>query len=140
MSDCIEWKGARFKDGYGMMHHDGKTLRAHRYSYCLANGCTMESIKGLFVCHRCDNRICINPKHLFLGTAKDNRDDMVAKGRERHASGEHHGLSKLTLSDVRAIKRALAMGYKKAELARIYQVTQPAIKRIEDGTAWKHVS
>lgn len=103
-SYCWEWTAGKDGDGYGNFSINRRSIRAHRYSYKLYYG---NLIEGMLVCHKCDNPSCVNPKHLFTGTALDNKLDSIRKGRDsrgdRHfsitnpeklARGDSHGLRK----------------------------------------------
>ena len=76
--------------------------QAHRVAWELTNG---EVENGLYVCHHCDNIMCVNPNHLFLGTQQDNMDDMVAKGRSMKLAGEKNPHAKLTVAEVLSIRK-----------------------------------
>jgi DNA-binding NarL/FixJ family response regulator len=95
---------------------------------------------GLFVLHKCDNRACVNPHHLFLGTRKENHDDMVRKGRERYARGTQINTVVLTEQDVREIKKNLKNGEKHRQIAKKYGVCPGTISKIACGKNWKWVS
>lgn len=104
LTGCWLWTGARHPQGYGFIKRkDGTQLRAHRVAYELAYG---PIPPGLQVCHRCDNPRCIRPGHLFLGTARDNAADMVAKGRAARNAGERNGGALLTRPQVVQIREA----------------------------------
>lgn len=135
--DCIEWTGYRKRDGYGVKRFQGKNRGAHRVAYCLHYGVDIEAISGLEVRHKCDNRACINPAHLELGTHSDNMVDMVARGR--NPRGERHGSATLSRNDVEFI-RATYTPYSKefgaVAMARRFGVSTSSIQRIVRRKGW----
>lgn len=136
--DCHLWTASRHYNGYGKIYSGaplGKMLLAHRAAWQLAFGPIPE---GMCVCHHCDNRKCVNPDHLFLGTKADNSADMVAKGRSHSHSGSTNGNAKLTEADVRGIRGLLAQGVTGLELGRRYGVSPQQISRIKLGERWGH--
>lgn len=133
MSECWEWRGYVDQDGYGWCKRFGEVL-AHRVAYVAFKG---EIPAGLEVCHACDNPSCVNPAHLFAGTAADNQRDKVDK--QRQARGESHGRRKLCGSQVLDIRARMASGADKHALAAEFGVTYQAINAIVKRKVWKHV-
>lgn len=97
---CWEWTGS-IVDGYGTFWFEGKPLYAHRLSWAFSNG---PIPAGLLTLHHCDNRSCIRPKHLYIGTNQDNTKDKLSRGRE--ARGITHGRLKIVAADVLLIRQA----------------------------------
>ena len=98
--ECWEWTAAK-NGSHGGMILGGKVRKAHRISYLIALG---NIPKGMLVCHKCDNYMCVNPNHLFLGTQKDNMQDCAVKNRIFLARGELNGKTKLKLKDIVEIR------------------------------------
>lgn len=84
-TDCWIWQGGKNNIGYGMIRDENKMRTTHRVSYEVHNDTTIP--KYMCVCHSCDNPLCVNPKHLWLGTMLDNITDMRHKGRAKHFGG-----------------------------------------------------
>ena len=133
---CWEWTAKRIPKGYG--YFDEKRS-AHRLSFAHFKGPILE---GLHVLHRCDNRRCVNPEHLFAGTAADNIDDCLKKGRFVHVRhhGESHGEAKLTAEAVLDIRAHYVRGKtRQVDFAKKYGVSQVLVGLVLSGKAWKHL-
>jgi hypothetical protein len=128
---CWLWTASLTSYGYGQIGIAGRNINAHRLSWELHNGPIPEhdSYHGYCVCHTCDNRRCVNPAHLFLGTQKDNLHDMAAKGRKNTECmrGEGNPNSKLTSSDVCAIRELASQGVGFREIGRRFGVGHSTI-------------
>lgn len=141
--ECWFWTGAPDSVGYGQINK-GRVgegmVRAHRLSWEIHNGPIqrLSGHHGAVVMHTCDNRLCVNPGHLRLGTQGDNVADMDTKGRRRSKNlrGTAHGLSKWTEDQVRAVKRATGP-YKK--IAEQTGVAYGSVKQIKRGNVWRHI-
>jgi hypothetical protein len=133
-SGCWIWMGSTTSRGYGQLIDDNKKYYAHRASYEAFVG---EIPSGMYVCHRCDNRFCVNPSHLFVGTQKDNLQDMKIKGRSTR--GEKNKQAKLTKHAVEAIKWGLKNGIKEKDLAENWGVCRQTINNIKNKKRWSHV-
>ncbi len=138
---CWEWKGNRSWSGYGLVWIAMGAIpqKAHRVAWKLCNGDINEE---QCVLHHCDNRLCVNPDHLFLGTRADNARDRNDKGRSRTRPlrGEANHLAKFTAADVLAIRQKYAAGGMSApELAREFGCGTSHIYRIIKRQAWTHI-
>lgn len=166
---CWLWVASTSK-GYGDFRVGGKTLKAHRVAWSMAHGQIPHDggTHGICVCHNCDNPLCCNPAHLFLGTNADNMRDKKEKGRQAHghthgsktmperlargvkngafthperlARGERQGLAKLTEDIVRAIRARRASGEMGTALAREFGVNKQVIWAVVQRKTWRHVA
>ncbi len=139
--ECWNWIGSKDTTGYGRIGIARKYYAAHRIVYSLSvkeipfSAPKRRSDDG-HVLHTCDNRACCNPRHLFLGTQKDNMRDMVQKGRCVDGRGERNSNAKLSIRDVEDVRWILSKGIAVSEVARLYQVTWTAIHSIRTGKTW----
>lgn len=139
---CIEWTGGIENTGYAHIRFHGNRLYVHRASWIAHHG---EIPKGKLVLHKCDNRKCLNPEHLFLGTQKDNQADMTRKGRGRY--GTRNGRATLTDEQVMKIRDfaphvpLIKITPWKAYrlIGELYGVGANAIYDIIKGNKWKHL-
>jgi HNH endonuclease len=142
---CLEWTACLDKSGYARIQVDGKFKIAARIAWQLEHGVYPD--KSMCVCHTCDNPRCVNVKHLWLGTHKENFEDAVAKGRrtrepvvpsERRARGEGHAKTKLTVDQVKEIKTRLAVG--ESGFYTEYGISRSLLSDIKTGRTWSHVN
>jgi len=139
--DCWDWNGRVGSSGYGNFRtgpRKGLSSGAHRVAWELTYG---PIPKGIQVCHKCDRKICCNPKHLFLGTSQDNHDDKVSKDRQAKGEsvihrGEDHPRAKLTDELVRKIRsdpRSVN------EISKDYVLDRSCISKVKNFKSWTHI-
>lgn len=133
-NDCWFWKGNINRLGYGQMRIHGSIVRAHRVSYSLAGNSLM---KYPMVCHTCDNRSCVNPKHLYGGTQADNMRDMVERGRSRR--GERNQNASMTDAQVLAMRKDYESGMLYREIAHKYGKGESGLVRLLFGPLYSHI-
>lgn len=134
---CWEWQAGLNEYGYGSISDRPKLKKAHRVAWELTYGAIPD---GLQVLHKCDNRKCCNPRHLFLGTHLNNMEDMVKKGRQSAPIGEQNAKHKLTKSQVIEIRqRYVEGGISITKLGNEYGITRQSTSAIVLRRTWKHV-
>jgi hypothetical protein len=134
--DCWPWTGFIGPYGYGIIE---KRYARNRHKKEHAHRIVFQIYKGpipnkLMVRHTCDNRACVNPHHLILGTAQDNKNDSIERGR--HAFGERSGMTKLTNADIKNIRSDQRS---QDAIAKVHAVGQSTISRIKRREVWGHI-
>lgn len=131
VTGCWLWQLGKTSAGYGQITIDKSVVYAHRASFAAFKG---DIPDGMEVCHTCDNPSCINPTHLFLGSHRENMTDAARKGRMGGPSGEKSGAAKLTVAQVREIRKSEGSHRK---LAAIYGVSHRTIGYIKNYKIWR---
>ena len=131
---CWVYTGKQVKLGYGYFIHKRKEIRASRYMYFLEHG----EWPSDCILHSCDNRLCVNPRHLWVGSKSENNRDRDAKGRTGRPSGERNGMAKITASQVCEI-RSLHHKMTHREIAERFGLSPSYVKLIFAKLRWAHV-
>lgn len=132
--DCWLWTGATYYNGYGVFNIESRNHTAHRAAWILFRGPVPD---GILVLHHCDNPPCVRPDHLFLGTPKENTQDMVSKGRS--TAGERHRLAKLSVENVLEIRSLHRDGMVQRRIAERFEVSYATINLIVKRKNWQSV-
>jgi hypothetical protein len=136
--ECWEWNGSRYNNGYGTFYirrGKRKTFLAHRIAWIVANGKDIPETQ--LVCHHCDNRACVNPHHLYVGTHYDNNSDTIIRCRGNRKTGLQCSWAKL--SDSQVLEILLSKG-KQKEVAKIYGIDPSTVSQIKSGKRRKNIS
>lgn len=126
--ECLEWSMARQIKGYGVTKIKGRQYTTHRLSYELEYG---PIPKDMYVCHKCDNPICCNPEHLFLGTHQDNMTDRHAKGRTY--------IVKLSEQKIHEIRDLASTSMTQKDIGDMYDISPTMVRLIKNRERWQHI-
>ena len=131
-----QWRASKNASGYGIIGVGDKVELAHRLSYKIHNGQIPDNMQVL---HTCDDRGCVNPEHLYLGTNHDNIMDRVKRNRKGDVSGEKNGLSKLNKKQILEIRERYKNGENQHSIGKQYGVCKATIYYIVNELTWKHI-
>lgn len=131
---CWRWTGRFLNWGYGVLTWRHRSQPAHRVSWEIASGRKVP--RGLYVCHSCDNKWCVNPQHLFVGTQRDNMLDAAKKGLNK---GERNGRARLNWETVAVIRSERDAGASYQSLAARYGVSEETIRDVVFRRTWQNV-
>lgn len=136
-NECWLWLGATFQGTYGAVwvNQQHRAVRAHRVAYLLTHG---DIPKGRMILHRCGNKQCVNPLHLYAGGAQENAQDAIRLGHWPDNRGERHGAAKLTSAQVRFVRRTHTRGIL-AALSRKWGVSHSLLYMVRAGKRWTRV-
>lgn len=133
-SGCWNWTASIQNSGYGKFRVGDKMMSSHRVSYLIYKG---EIPENMNVCHKCDNKLCVNPDHLFLGSQADNIRDKIKKGRQ--TNGEKAWNAKLTKTQVKVIREAHKNGFQMKQIRDYFKISWTSISNIINKKRWGHV-
>jgi hypothetical protein len=134
---CWEWTRSLKGAGYGQFVADGKPHYAHRWAWESVHGPIAQE---MVVCHKCDNRRCVRPSHLFLGTQKDNIADMYAKGRERRGdqTGAKNGMARVKDIDPAQVTALFDAGQRVRDIAPLFGISKSTVSNIVRRQHWSN--
>lgn len=133
---CWIWTGNTSASGRAVITLGQRMHHAARFAYVALGN---KPIGSMYACHSCDNILCVNPEHIWLGTAAENSQDMVRKGRQRDQRGVKHNLTTLNDDTVRAIRKELKEGKSIALVSRMFGVSRNCVFAIKHYRTWSHV-
>lgn len=134
---CWEWTGSLSAGGYSQLQIDGEKFYAHRISYRLFHG-PIEP--GRYVCHKCDNKKCINPMHLYAGLPEENTEDAMERGELKEYVADGNPAAKLTADEAKDAYERVQDGESQASVARDLGVTKSCIWTVVHGKTWASVT
>lgn len=142
MSGCWFSSYALERSGYARVNINGRMTLLHRWMWEFVNGPIPpggDHYVSMCVCHRCDNRACVNPDHLFLGTHADNMADKKSKGRCSNLRGDDHPMASLKEVDVLVLRTMYDDGVRREDIARCTGISLSCVKDVIYRRSWRHI-